>query len=102
MKHYEFLQMIDIDYLTKHETSGIKVGDSVLVFREVYAKPAGARGKRDWHNGWAAGMSRAVGKVYKVIEDAGRAGFTLDTSKDYDKDYCFPVTALKKVNKQPH
>jgi hypothetical protein len=63
------MNKVEIDYLVRHNVSGIKVGDMVRVTRAAMSYEGG------WGSRWSSRMSDYVGKKVQVIADRGVQGF---------------------------
>jgi len=71
-------------YIDRHKASGLKVGDKVKVLRTANDQEDG------WHNSWTTYMDKAVGNIYKIVDDNGKDGFELNLG-----NRCFPYFVLE-------
>ena len=74
-----------LDYLTGHKNSGLKVRNKVRVIRRAKNRENG------WYNGWAEEMNDYVGCTFEITEDNNDKGFELGNV------WNFPYFVLEKV-----
>ena len=69
--------------------SKYKIGDKVRVTRIA------ASHKNGWTNSWNSCMDCCVGKLFSVVQDHKRSGYTLDTRAVTSCNYSFPEFVLE-------
>ena len=76
-----------INYLQKHNKSGLKVGDIVRILRKAKNHENG------WNDIWITDMNIYVNRSGIIIRDNEERGFMIDF-KDNNKLYVFPYFIL--------
>lgn len=80
-----------MDYLKKHQESGLKVGDKVKLIRKSFI------GEYGWNVYWNSSlMNKNIGKFGEIIQDADDRGFVIRFKGS--EDYFYPYFVLEKVN----
>jgi hypothetical protein len=84
------------DYIRMQELSGFRVGDKVRVVRAAKKHELG------WENTWVDEMDNTVGKIFTIIDDLGKYGFTLSTDIDGKNvpRLTYPFYCLTLVDKE--
>jgi hypothetical protein len=84
------------DYIRMQELSGFRVGDKVRVVRTAKKHELG------WENTWVDEMDNTVGKIFTIIDDLGKYGFTLSTDIDGKNGprLTYPFYCLTLVDKE--
>lgn len=79
-----------LEYLTKHKSSNITVGDKVKIVRKAFSFENG------WQNKWLIEMDVYIGEWGYVRKDLGVWGFCVEFE---DRQmYNFPYFVLQKIS----